>query len=80
MNMNGNRFKKIVYQYDLISGKVNSVSYQPGWADQFYHKYAYDAENRLIEVQTSSDNVIWSKMPPTSITSMARLPAQCWAT
>lgn len=26
----GNRFKKIVYDYDLISGKVNAVAYQPG--------------------------------------------------
>ena len=47
MNKNGNRFKKVVYQYDLICGKVNQVSDQPGWADQFYHKYSYDAENRL---------------------------------
>jgi len=61
MNKNGNRFKKIVYKYDLISGKVNKVSYQEGWADQFYHKYSYDAENRLTLVETSSDNLIWTK-------------------
>ena len=61
MNKNGNRFKKVVYQYDLISGKVNQVSYQPGWADQFYHKYSYDPENRLTKVETSSDNVIWAR-------------------
>jgi hypothetical protein len=29
MNANGNRWKRIVYQYDLVSGKVNSVAYQP---------------------------------------------------
>jgi hypothetical protein len=29
MNMNGNRFKRLVYQYDLVSGKVNNVAYQP---------------------------------------------------
>ncbi|HEY4291361.1 MAG TPA: hypothetical protein VGN00_29875, partial [Puia sp.] len=29
MNKNGNRFKRLVYQYDLVSGKVNSVAYQP---------------------------------------------------
>ncbi len=49
----GNRFKKIVYDYDLISGKVNDVAYQPGCDDAFYHHYEYDAENRLTEVYTS---------------------------
>lgn len=54
-----NRFKKIVYDYDLISGKVNKVSYQPGFKDQFYHRYNYDAENRLTNVQTSADGIYW---------------------
>lgn len=54
-----NRFKKIVYDYDLISGKVNMVSYQPGRSDAFYHKYQYDAENRLTDVFTSSDRIYW---------------------
>ncbi|MFN8272705.1 MAG: hypothetical protein U0U33_20765 [Chitinophagaceae bacterium] len=54
-----NRFKKIVYDYDLISGKVNQVSYQPGKLDQFYHRYTYDAENRLTDVETSSDQLYW---------------------
>lgn len=59
MNTNGNRFKLMTYQYDLISGKVNHVAYQPKQADAFYHKYEYDAENRLIHVYTSSDSVRW---------------------
>jgi hypothetical protein len=25
-----NRFKVMTYQYDLISGKVNQIHYQPG--------------------------------------------------
>jgi hypothetical protein len=54
-----NRFKKIVYGYDLISGKVNHVAYQPGRPDAFYHRYSYDAENRLTNVETSSDSVYW---------------------
>jgi RHS repeat-associated protein len=58
-NPSGNRFKKLVYQYDLISGKVNQVAYQPGQADQFYHRYSYDAENRLTSVQTSKDSIYW---------------------
>ncbi|SDF49093.1 RHS repeat-associated core domain-containing protein [Chitinophaga filiformis] len=55
----GNRFKKIVYRYDLISGKVRQVAYQPSQADAFYHRYTYDAENRLINVETSQDSVYW---------------------
>lgn len=55
----GNRFKKIEYEYDLISGKVNLVSYQPGQADAFYHRYQYDAENRITNVETSTDSVYW---------------------
>ncbi|MGN6266192.1 MAG: RHS repeat-associated core domain-containing protein [Ginsengibacter sp.] len=54
-----NRYKKIVYDYDLISGKVNKVSYQHGWSDQLYHRYSYDADNRLTEVETSHDSIYW---------------------
>ncbi|HEY1201920.1 MAG TPA: hypothetical protein VGE79_13100, partial [Niastella sp.] len=61
MNTQNNRFKKLVYQYDLISGKVNMVMYQPGWSDRWYHRYRYDAENRLIDVETSLDSLIWEK-------------------
>ena len=57
----GNRYKKMVYDYDLISGKVNKVSYQPGLTDQFHHKYSYDAENRLIKTETSHDSIYWEK-------------------
>ncbi|MEO6549320.1 MAG: LamG-like jellyroll fold domain-containing protein [Ferruginibacter sp.] len=58
---NGNRFKKIIYNYDLISGKVNDVAYQLGEADQYYHHYNYDAENRLTEVKTSKDKIYWER-------------------
>jgi RHS repeat-associated protein len=61
MNQNGNRFKKISYNYDLISGKVNSVAYQKGWSDQFFHRYSYDGENRLTLVETSLDGFNWDK-------------------
>ncbi|UUC46490.1 thrombospondin type 3 repeat-containing protein [Flavobacterium cerinum] len=53
--------KKIVYNYDLISGNVNNVIYQPNKKDQFIHKYEYDADNRITQVFTSKDNVIWEK-------------------
>ncbi len=72
MNNNGlhNRFKRMVYRYDLISGKVNHVAYQPQYikgnylyrpADALYHKYEYDAENRLTTVYTSIDSVLWER-------------------
>ena len=51
----------MVYRYDLISGKVNHVAYQPNQADQYYHRYSYDAENRLTLVETSQDSVHWEK-------------------
>ena len=54
-----NRFKKIVYDYDLVSGKVNRVSYQRGEPDAFYHTYYYDAENRITNVQSSTDSINW---------------------
>ncbi len=60
-NNPGNRFKKMVYSYDLISGKVNDVAYQPGVADQFYHRYFYDAENRITAVKTSKDKIYWEQ-------------------
>ncbi len=57
----GNRFKIIKYNYDLISGKVNNVAYQPGFIDQYYHKYEYDAENKLTQVHTSRDGLYWER-------------------
>jgi len=53
------RLKTIKYQYDLVSGKVNEVAYQPGAADGFYHRYVYDAENRITDVEPSRDGVYW---------------------
>ena len=58
---NNRFFKKIAYQYDLISGKVNSVAYNAGQPDAFYHRYTYDAENRITTVETSTDSIYWEK-------------------
>jgi len=59
MTPNGNQYKLIKYDYDLISNKVNQVSYQPGRADAFFHQYTYDAENRIVGVRTSRDSIQW---------------------
>jgi RHS repeat-associated protein len=55
------RFKRIAYDYDLISGKVNRIEYQPGYADAFYQRYKYDAENRQITAETSRDKIYWER-------------------
>ncbi|MCG3167821.1 MAG: hypothetical protein POELPBGB_03616 [Bacteroidia bacterium] len=55
----GNRYFRIDYEYDLVSGNVKQVWYQRGKADQFTHKYTYDADNRLAKVFTSTDGIIW---------------------
>jgi RHS repeat-associated protein len=55
------RFKHISYRYDLVSGKVNEVAYQTGEADAFYHRYDYDADNRITSVESSRDAVYWER-------------------
>jgi YD repeat-containing protein len=55
------QYKQIDYQYDLVSGKVNTVTYQYKQPDQFFHRYKYDADNRIINVSTSQDSIIWSE-------------------
>ena len=37
------------------------MAYQPGLTDQFYHVYEYDAENRITDVLTSYDSLVWEK-------------------
>lgn len=54
------RYNKVHYDYDLISGKVNMISYNRGHPDQFFQLYDYDADNRITRVQTSSDGLIWN--------------------
>lgn len=51
--------KRIDYDYDLVSGKVNMVSYQYNKGDQFFYKYHYDADNRVIRSYSSRDKLIW---------------------
>lgn len=55
------RFKRIDYDFDIYSGKVNAVSYNRGFADQFYQRYQYDKDNRLTLAETSKDGVYWDR-------------------
>lgn len=55
-----NTWKQTDYLYDLVSGNVNYVFYQYGKADQFIHRYKYDADNRIIEVLTSVDAYLYN--------------------
>ncbi|WP_421939095.1 RHS repeat domain-containing protein [Pedobacter sp.] len=41
--------KRLDYEYDQVSGKVNFLAYQKDKPDQFFYEYKYDAENRLTE-------------------------------
>jgi RHS repeat-associated protein len=60
--------KHVDYEYDLVSGNVNQVSFQDRvdgsskpFMDRFYHRYYYDADNRITEAETSFDKIIWQK-------------------
>lgn len=73
--ISGQTTKRIDYEYDLISGKVNVVRFQDGQPDAFYHFYEYDADNRVVAVYTSTypqsgaiingrsvlDNSLWTR-------------------
>ena len=53
--------KFVRYAYDLLSNKVLQVDYQAGQPDQFFHRYRYDDDNRLLAVQTSADGQVWEQ-------------------
>ncbi|MGE0567849.1 MAG: hypothetical protein AB7O73_07860, partial [Bacteroidia bacterium] len=55
------QYSQIDYEFDLISGKVNKVTYQKDKADQFIHKYEYDDDNRITNVVSSRDGAIWDQ-------------------
>jgi len=48
------RFKRMDYSYDLLSGNVHRMSVQNGEVDQWHHAYTYDADNRIKEVYTNT--------------------------
>ncbi|MCT4647093.1 MAG: hypothetical protein N4A74_19045 [Carboxylicivirga sp.] len=53
--------KGISYEYDLISGNVTQVVYNENQVDQFFHRYQYDADNRIVSVETSTNGIVWDQ-------------------
>ncbi len=53
-SLNTQRYKRMDYTYDLISGNVKMVSYQNEQPDAWHHAYEYDADNRIHAVYTST--------------------------
>lgn len=51
----------IQYIYDLLSGNVLKIKYNEGRADQFFTRYQYDEDNRIIAVETSRDGEFWER-------------------
>ncbi len=54
-------FVRTDYTYDLISELTHQIDYQKGKIDQMSHRYVYDADNRIKEIYTSKDGIIWDK-------------------
>ena len=40
---------------------INQVNYSPGQRDEYHHRYTYDADNRIVQVETSKDAILWDK-------------------
>lgn len=67
----GNRYFRVEYEYDILSGNVKQVAlvpltlnghlYSEVSNEKFYHKYKYDADNRLVKVWTSMEGLVWNK-------------------
>ncbi|WMJ72528.1 PKD domain-containing protein [Cytophagaceae bacterium ABcell3] len=49
------------YEYELVSGNVTEVRYNERGEDAFYHRYEYDADNRILAVHTSADGTVWEQ-------------------
>lgn len=54
-------FIRADYAYDILNGLTHQVDFQQGKIDQLSHRYTYDEDNRLKDVYTSTDGVIWDR-------------------
>lgn len=61
LKLYANNYKRVDYDYDIVSGNVNAVHYQKGANDEFNHKYEYDLDNRLTNVYTSKEGREWKQ-------------------
>ena len=67
--------KRLDYEYDLVSGKVNFLRYQDGKPDAFYYKYKYDADNRLTEAWSGTRALVNNDNGSTLLADNRRLDA-----
>ncbi|OJX57979.1 MAG: hypothetical protein BGO89_06155 [Candidatus Kapaibacterium thiocyanatum] len=49
------------YDYDVMSGRVREVRFQPGRLDQMLQRYRYDHDGRIVTSATSRDGHIWER-------------------
>jgi hypothetical protein len=63
------RFKRLDYRYDLVSGNVHRMSVQNGQVDQWHHAYQYDSDNRITAAYTNSRTPLLSLDRPTAALS-----------
>lgn len=61
LEADGRRFFNTNYEFDLLSGLPRYVHFQQGKMDQYSHQFVYDTDNRIKEVYTSKDGVIWDR-------------------
>lgn len=59
--ISNHKVKKVDYEFDIVSGDISKITYQPGQKDQFIHKYYYDRDNRLYKVMTSKYGLHWEE-------------------
>jgi hypothetical protein len=78
MGLAGNRFKLMTYDYDLVSGKVNQVSYQPGQTDGFYHQYTTTPRTALSGSAPAGIRSSGRAMRAIPITGMGRWRGWRW--
>lgn len=53
------RTNLVEYEYDLLSGLVRKQSYNKESPDRLFHRFFYDDDLRLTQVQTSRNGRIW---------------------
>ena len=50
----------VAYTYDLVSGKVRTMTQAEGTPHQFLRRFGYDADQRLVTVESSREGYLWT--------------------